>query len=222
MLQRLVEFCTSNEGLFWIVFFSDLLIALAYFAIPITMAIVLRDRREDIPYPWLWSLFVIFIVACGLTHLVHVWSVLMGAEYLGLQAAILVITVIASVGTAIAFAFVLPQIKLLPSPRQQRELLQQLVAERTREKDQLIREINHRIGNQLQILTSIVNIETRAATTPEAANMLGRLRTELDKMGRQHVALSQRDYLGAIMRGQSDSLAEAFLAEEGAAKSGFA
>lgn len=222
MLQRLVEFCTSNEGLFWIVFFSDLLIALAYFAIPITMAIVLRDRKEDIPYPWLWSLFVIFIVACGLTHLVHVWSVLMGAEYLGLQATIEVITVVASVGTAIAFAFVLPQIKLLPSPRQQRELLQQLVAERTREKDQLIREINHRIGNQLQILSSIVNIETRAATTPEAANMLGRLRTELDKMGRQHVELSQRDYLGAIMRGRNDGLAEAFLVEERAPKSGTA
>src|SRR5688572_14454621 len=127
MLQRLVEFCTSNEGLFRIVFFSDILIAFAYFAIPITMAIVLRDRKEDIPYPWLWSLFVIFIVACGLTHLVHVWSVLMATEYLGLQATIEVITVIASVGTAIAFAVVLPQIKLLPSPRQQRELLQELV-----------------------------------------------------------------------------------------------
>jgi hypothetical protein len=198
------------------------LIAFAYFAIPITMAIVLRDRKEDIPYPWLWSLFVIFIVACGLTHLVHVWSVLMGTEYLGLQATIEVITVVASVGTAIAFAVVLPQIKLLPSPRQQRELLQELVAERTREKDQLIREINHRIGNQLQILTSIVNIETRAATTPEAANMLERLRTELDKMGRQHVELSQRDYLGAIMRGKAAGLPEGFLVDETPPRSGAA
>lgn len=222
MLQRLVEFCTSNEGLFWIVFVSDILIAFAYFAIPITMAIVLRDRKEDIPYPWLWSLFVIFIVACGLTHLVHVWSVLMGVEYLGLQATIEVITVVASVGTAIAFAVVLPQIKLLPSPRQQRELLQELVAERTREKDQLIREINHRIGNQLQILTSIVNIETRAAATPEAVNVLGRLRTELDKMGRQHVELSQRDYLGAIMRGKAAGLPEAFLVDDNAPTSGAA
>lgn len=207
MLQKLLELCTSNEVLFGMIFSSDLLIAAAYFAIPITMAIVLRDRREDIPYPWLWSLFVIFIVACGLTHLVHVWSVLMGAEYLGLQAAIEVVTVLASVGTAIAFAIVLPQIKLLPSPRQQRELLQQLVAERTQEKDQLIREINHRIGNQLQILSSIVNIETRAAATQEALNVLERLRGELDKMGRQHVELSQRNYLGAIMRNQSEALA---------------
>jgi hypothetical protein len=222
MLQKLVEFCTSNEGLFRIVFFSDILIAFAYFAIPITLAIVLRDRKEDIPYPWLWSLFVIFIVACGLTHLVHVWSVLMGVAYLGLQATIEVITVVASVGTAIAFAFALPQIKLLPSPRQQRELLQRLVAERTQEKDQLIREINHRIGNQLQILSSIVNIETRAAATAETLSVLDRLRGELDKMGRQHVELSQRNYLGAIMRGRSDGLPEAFMIDQPAQKSGAA
>jgi hypothetical protein len=222
MLQKLVELCTSNEGLFWIVFSSDLLIAFAYFAIPVTMAIVLRDRRDDIPYPWLWMLFVTFIVACGLTHAVHVWSVAMGGEYLGLQATIEVVTALASVGTAIAFAIALPQIKMLPSPRQQRDLLQQLVAERTQEKDRLIREINHRIGNQLQILTSIVNIETRAASTPEALSILERLRVELDKMGRQHVELSQRDYLGAIIRGQREALPDNYLVEESAPKSGAA
>lgn len=213
MLQKLVELCTSNDGLFRIILFSDLLIAFAYFAIPVTMAIVLRDRKEDIPYPWLWMLFVIFIVACGLTHAVHVWSVAMGSDYLGLQAAIEVVTVIASLGTAVAFAVVLPQIKLLPSPRQQRDLLQKLVAERTQEKDRLIREINHRIGNQLQILTSIVNIETRAAVAPEALNLLECLRAELDKMGRQHVELSQRDYLGAILRSQQAGLSEAIFAD---------
>jgi hypothetical protein len=202
MLQRIVEFCTSDTGLFWIIFYSDLLIAFAYFAIPVTMAIVLHDRKDDIPYPWLWMLFVTFIVACGMTHVVHVWSVVMGTDYLALRAAIEVITVIASLGTAIAFAFVLPQIKLLPSPRQQTEQLQMVVAERTKEKDQLIREINHRIGNQLQILSSIVNIEARRARAAESLDILERLRAELDKMGRQHVELSQRDYLGTIIHGK--------------------
>lgn len=219
MLQRLVEFCTSNDGLFWIVFYSDILIAFAYFAIPITMAIVLRDHRDDIPYPWLWTLFVIFIVACGLTHLVHVWSVVVGAEYLAFQATIKAITAIASVGTAIAFGFVLPQIKLLPSPRRQRAQLQQMVAERTKEKDRLIREINHRIGNQLQILSSIVNIETRRASAAESLDILGRLQSELDRMGRQHVELSQRDYLGAIIRGQQEFPETVFVTGDDAPKS---
>jgi Histidine kinase len=57
---------------------------------------------------------------------------------------------------------------MLPSPRQQREDLLRLVAERTREKDRLIREINHRIGNQIQVLKSMVSVENRKATAPES------------------------------------------------------
>jgi hypothetical protein len=196
MLSRIVELCTSTTGLYWLTLASDLSIALSYFAIPLTMAIVLRHRKEDIPYPWLWTLFVLFIVACGLTHTVHAASAFVGVEHLALQAAINVFTAFASVGTAIAFAFILPQIKLLPSPRQQREELRRLVAERTKEKDQLILEINHRVGNQLQILSSIVSIETRKARTDETRQVLDRLREHLHRMAKEHVERSRQDYLG--------------------------
>jgi putative flippase GtrA len=199
MLKQMIEFCTSDRTLFWIVLSSDVAIALAYFAIPITMAVVFRHRRDDIPYPWLWTLFVIFIVACGLTHVVHVASALTLSEHLGLLASVELITALASVGTAIAFTFVLPQIKNLPSPRQQRERLEQLVAERTLEKDQLIREINHRIGNQLQILSSLVSIESRKAAADESVDILARMRGQLDNMATQHIELSQRDYLGQVI-----------------------
>ena len=80
MLQGIVEFCASPIGIFWVVLGSDVAIATAYFAIPITMAIVLRHRYDDIPYPWLWLLFVTFIVACGLTHTSHVWAAAMGYD----------------------------------------------------------------------------------------------------------------------------------------------
>ena len=195
MLNQLLELCTSNTGLFWLTFGSDIAIAIAYFAIPITMVVVLRHRKDDIPYPWLWTLFVTFIVACGLTHVGHVWSAILGTPYLSFQAAIGIFTALASVGTAIAFALILPQIKLMPSSREQQERLVKLVAERTKEKDQLIREINHRVGNQLQIIGSIVSIEIRRATTDESLDILKRLKSELDTMARQHVALSQQDYL---------------------------
>lgn len=195
MLQQLLQWCTSDNTLMWTVIGSDLAIALAYFAIPLTMAIVLRHRSDDIPYPWLWVLFVTFIVACGLTHVVHIWSALSGAQNLWLHAAIGIVTALASVGTAIAFAMVLPQIKLLPSPRQQRALLEQAVVERTAEKDKLIREINHRIGNQLQILSSLVNVERRRAKGEESSDILDRFKQELDKMAKNHASLSSADYL---------------------------
>jgi hypothetical protein len=195
MLQQLLAWCTSDNTLFWTVIGSDLAIAFAYFAIPLTMATVLRDRREDIPYPWLWVLFVTFIVACGLTHVAHIWSAVAGTQNLWLHAGIGLATALASVGTAIAFATILPQIRNLPSPRRQHALLEQAVAERTAEKDKLIREINHRIGNQLQILSSLVNVERRRAQSDESHDLLDRLKQELDKMGKNHATLSSADYL---------------------------
>jgi Histidine kinase len=195
VLQALIEICTSDRTLLWTVLLTDLSIAVAYFAIPITMAVVLRHRRADIPYPWLWTLFVTFIVACGLTHVVHVMSAVASVQFLGWHAAIGIVTALASVGTAIAFMFVLPQIKNLPSPAQQREALAKTVAERTKQKDKLIREINHRVGNQLQILSSIVNIESRKTDSSEVHEVLGRLRQQIDDMAADHINQSKYDYL---------------------------
>lgn len=196
MLTQLIELCTSNTGLVWLILGSDVAIAVAYFAIPLTMAVVLRHRKNDIPYPWLWTLFVTFIVACGLTHVGHVWSAILGTPFLSFQAAIGIFTALASVGTAIAFALILPQIKLLPSPKVQKANLEKLVAERTKEKDQLIREINHRVGNQLQIISSLVSIESRQVVGEEAKEILKRLKVEQERLAKDHALRSSQDYLG--------------------------
>ncbi|MBV9348620.1 MAG: hypothetical protein JO245_11660 [Pseudolabrys sp.] len=217
MISELVAFCTSYTGQLWLILASDLIIAVAYFAIPVTMAVVLRDRRADIPYPWLWTLFVTFIVACGLTHLVHVWSAYQGVEYRGLQTAIEVFTAFASIGTAVAFVWILPQIKDLPSPIQQREILQREVAERTKEKDHLILEINHRIGNQLQILGALVAREKRDAKSPEVLAALERFNVALQGMGEQHLRLSRENYLGTGLAGDMRSVLPPTTAAAGAA-----
>lgn len=176
---------------------SDLAIAAAYFAIPVTMAVVLRQRKDDIPYPWLWILFVLFIVACSMTHLVHVWSAIDGVQHLEAQAIIGIVTALASVGTAIAFALVLPAIKNLPSPQHQTMLLEKMVAERSAEKDDLIREINHRVGNQLQIMSSLVRLEKQHTEDPEVLNVLDRISVELEKMNARHHFHASVEYLGS-------------------------
>ena len=214
MFTPIIELCTSTSGLFWLVLSSDVAIAAAYFAIPVTMAIVFRDRRKDIPYPWLWILFVTFIVACGMTHMVHASSAVAGADLLGAHAVIGLFCAATSVGTAIAFAFILPQIKQLPSPAQQRANLEKLVAQRTSEKDQLIREINHRVGNQLQVISSIVSVESRNTDNEEALGILGRLKTELDKMAGEHLQRSRADYLRHGIGAADGTVTPAFSAEE--------
>jgi hypothetical protein len=194
MIDQLISFCTSNTALFWLLISSDILIASSYFAIPITMAVVLRHRRADIPYPWLWALFVVFIVACGLTHVVHIWSAFSGVEQIAFQATIGLITAAASAGTAIAFANILPSLKALPSPAERRAILEAAVAERTAQSEALLKEINHRIGNQLQVLGAMTRLERKRCSSAETQAVLNRIDQELAKMGRLHLSLSERNY----------------------------
>ena len=54
-----------------VVMLSDLIIALAYYAIPAGMLLVMK-AHPHLPFRWLLWLFVAFIVACGTTHLMGV------------------------------------------------------------------------------------------------------------------------------------------------------
>jgi two-component sensor histidine kinase len=71
-----------------------------------------------------------------------------------------------------------------------------MVVVRTAEKDRLIREINHRVGNQLQIISSIVRIERQRAGSDETLATLNRIAAELERMNERHHAYSNADYLG--------------------------
>jgi hypothetical protein len=194
MLRELIDACLSSPWITTALIGKDIAIALAYFAIPAAMLWVLRDREEDLLYPWLWILFMAFIVACGLTHVAHAWSMIVGLEYLYVHLVIGLITAGVSVGTAIAFIRILPQIRHLPSPSRQKAELEKLVAQKTKEKDALIKEINHRVGNQLQTVSSMISIETRRARDQQCVELLTRLKTEVDRMNNDHIKASQKDY----------------------------
>jgi PAS domain S-box-containing protein len=109
-------FCYQwNSGLVWLNVLSDFLIALAYFTIPITLVWFVRKRR-DVPFGWMFGLFGVFIVACGMTHLMEVWN-LWHAQY-WLAGTIKAITAAASLPTAILLGRIVPQALELPSNSQ--------------------------------------------------------------------------------------------------------
>ena len=108
-------YCYSwNAALVWLHVISDLLIALAYFSIPVTLVYFIRKRR-DLPFDWLFVSFGVFILACGTTHLMEVWT-LWHATY-WLSGAVKVVTAMASVPTAILLFQMVPQMLALPSPK---------------------------------------------------------------------------------------------------------
>lgn len=94
---------------------SDSLIALAYYSIPLTLLYFVR-QRQDLPFNWIFLLFGAFIVACGTTHLMGIWT-LWHPDY-WLSGTIKLITAVVSVYTAILLVPLVPQALALPSPAQ--------------------------------------------------------------------------------------------------------
>jgi hypothetical protein len=97
--------------LLWTHVGSDVLIGLAYFSIPLALGVFLYHRR-DIGYGWVIVLFVAFIMLCGVTHFMSVWT-LWNAHY-GLEALLKAVTAGASVVTALALWPLLPKVIALP------------------------------------------------------------------------------------------------------------
>ena len=52
---------------------SDGVIALAYFCIPALLVYFVR-KRSDVPFQWVFLMFGAFIVLCGSTHAMEVWT----------------------------------------------------------------------------------------------------------------------------------------------------
>ncbi|MCJ2032368.1 ATP-binding protein [Methylobacterium sp. J-043] len=116
--------------LIWTHVVSDSLIAFAYFSIPVGLAYFV-SRRRDVVFGWMFWSFAVFITACGATHLMAIWT-LWVPDY-GLEAAVKLLTGLASIGTAVALWVLMPKALTLPSPTQLRhanESLQARIAER--------------------------------------------------------------------------------------------
>jgi PAS domain-containing protein len=106
---------TWIPGLLWLNVISDALIALAYLSIPLTLAYFVR-HRPDLPFSWVFMLFSVFIIACGTTHALDIWTV-WNADY-WLAGGVKAITAAASVPTAAALVWLVPKALAIPSVRQ--------------------------------------------------------------------------------------------------------
>jgi PAS domain S-box-containing protein len=105
---------------------SDALIAMSYLTIPVTLVYFIRKRR-DIPFSGIFLCFGAFIVACGATHLMEIWTIWYPAYWL--SGAVKAFTACISVATAILLIRVTPQVLALPGTRWLVDLNQKLKAE---------------------------------------------------------------------------------------------
>lgn len=106
---------TWSAGLLWLNVLSDALIVFAYYSIPLTLAWFIRQRK-DLPYPWLFAMFGLFIVACGTTHLLSVITVWVPLYWL--DGIVKAVTAAVSVTAALMMLWVVPRALMLRSPAQ--------------------------------------------------------------------------------------------------------
>jgi signal transduction histidine kinase len=121
----------------WTHFFSDVLIAAAYYSIPIALLYFVRKRR-DLAFHWMFVLFAAFILACGTTHIFNVWA--LWQPLYRLDGVVKAVTAMLSVATAAILWPLIPRALALPSPDQLRATNDQLateVAERRRAEQEL-------------------------------------------------------------------------------------
>lgn len=117
-----------KTGLVWLHLASDAFIALAYYSIPITLFYFVR-KRHDLPFYWIFLLFAAFIIACGTTHIMSIWTLWHPTYWL--SGSIKAITAIVSVLTAVELVPLVPKALALPSPSQLQQANQELQAQIT-------------------------------------------------------------------------------------------
>ena len=105
--------------LIWLHVTSDALIAMAYFSIPIALAIFVSKRR-DLKFGWVYWAFGVFILACGFTHVLSIYT--LWVPIYGIEGLVKAATAIASVFTAGMLWPLLPELLTIPSPFELRQV----------------------------------------------------------------------------------------------------
>ena len=90
-----------RPDILWLNVISDIVIATAYFSIPVLLALYLK-KRPDIQFRGLFLLFALFIFFCGVTHLFSIF-VIWNPQY-GIHGLLKAATAIVSLITAIVLA----------------------------------------------------------------------------------------------------------------------
>lgn len=93
----------------WILHVStDLAIGLSYVAISLTLVYLIYRARHDMPFSWIFLAFGLFIIACGATHFMEVWTIWRPNYWL--SGYIKLITATVSVATAVVLPTLVPKV----------------------------------------------------------------------------------------------------------------
>ncbi len=145
-----------QPGLVWLHLLSDALIALSYWMIAGALVYFVQ-RRPDVPFKPLFWLFATFIMACGATHLLSVWTLWFPTYWV--SGGVKAITALVSLFTALELVPRLPLALALPNATQLMDLnraLQEEIGDRKQAEADLraaeteVRQLNRTLEDRVQ------------------------------------------------------------------------
>lgn len=101
-----------QADILWLNVISDAVIAISYFIIP-AFLVYLVKKRKDFRFNWIFVMFALFIVACGGTHIMDIWTV--WNPVFAWQGVVKLFTAIISLATAFSMIPLVKKALLLPS-----------------------------------------------------------------------------------------------------------
>jgi PAS domain S-box-containing protein len=125
---------------------SDLVIGLAYVAISLALASFVSRAKRDIPFSWMFLGFGSFIIACGGTHFMEIWTLWTPVYWL--SGLLKVVTAVASVVVAIALPPLLPKSLALIRAAKGRERLRHELAHANQDLEHANQTLQLQIGER--------------------------------------------------------------------------
>ncbi len=100
-----------NRNLMMLHGWSDLVIGFSYVAISSTLTYLVFRARRELPFHWMMLAFALFIVACGATHFMEVWTLQSPHPRYWLSGWVKLLTATASLLTALLLPPLVPKIR---------------------------------------------------------------------------------------------------------------
>ena len=186
----------GNPGLVWTHVVADSLIAIAYFAISVTLVYLVYKGRRDIPFRWMFLAFGLFIIACGGTHFMEVITI--WTPVYVLSAAVKGFTAVASLTTAAVLPFAVPRVlKLVQQAKESEQVTARLRASEER-KEALLREVHHRVKNNLAVICSLFYLQSTHTKDAQTVQIFHDMERRVHSMALVHESLYGSENLARI------------------------
>jgi len=201
-----------NRSLIALHGFSDLAIGLAYVGISVTLVYLVFRARRKIPFYPMILTFAAFIVSCGVTHLMEVWTLESTNPPYWLAGNIKLFTAIVSLATAVVLPKVVPNaLGLIEEANLSAERKVQIDEAKAAAKENkridealrlrevtLRREIHHRVKNNLQVISSLIYLQSLRISDEMTLEMLREIQTRARSIALIHERLYQTEGMTQI------------------------